>query len=441
MFLQVCPVCEHRNPRGSRFCNECGSPLQLRFCPECHAAEDVMSLECRSCGAKLPPLPVESPVPGPADVEPDGGTIWKPDAPPPGLHLADDGVVVTVHGDAGADPILEPNPDPAPEWGAMSGLELPLLSERVPEPDCGIEFAATQSLPKTKQPTVIERLHDTPPEFEAPLPPWPASQPPIAENLSASSELTAESESEIEISAEAETLVEASVAPVTYLLPEEIAIAETAEMDEFAIHLREGPWRSAISVDTDEETRLAPVLVHVPLPQKRRLSMRRIGLVVAVAVSATATVVYSARLAPGTWRPAPAPTAAPTQVPGVNPVQRAAGAVQPAAGLTAAVPAGSAANSIKASPSAPPAATATEEKREKVQSTLPASSAGTETPGTVAAQHDPARRPTPAPAATREAVAPPVAQVRPAPVEKPRPCTPAIAALGLCTLESNQEGK
>src|SRR5262249_28351839 len=56
MFLQVCPVCEHRNPRGSRFCNECGSPLQLRFCPACHAAEDVMSLECRSCGEKLPLL-------------------------------------------------------------------------------------------------------------------------------------------------------------------------------------------------------------------------------------------------------------------------------------------------------------------------------------------------------------------------------------------------
>lgn len=54
MYLHVCPVCEHRNPRGSRFCNECGSPLQLRFCPACHAAADVLELKCHACGAKLP---------------------------------------------------------------------------------------------------------------------------------------------------------------------------------------------------------------------------------------------------------------------------------------------------------------------------------------------------------------------------------------------------
>src|SRR5262252_8392714 len=98
MFLQVCPVCEHRNPRGSRFCNECGSPLQLRFCPACHGAEDVMALECRSCGEKLPPVPLAESPPILVDVDPAAQNIWKSDAPPPGLHLSNDGVVVTVHG-------------------------------------------------------------------------------------------------------------------------------------------------------------------------------------------------------------------------------------------------------------------------------------------------------------------------------------------------------
>ena len=54
MYLHVCPVCEHRNARGSRFCNECGAPLQLRFCPACHAAADVLDLKCLACGATLP---------------------------------------------------------------------------------------------------------------------------------------------------------------------------------------------------------------------------------------------------------------------------------------------------------------------------------------------------------------------------------------------------
>ena len=54
MYLHVCPVCTHRNVRGSRFCNECGAPLQLRFCPACHAAADVLDLKCAACGATLP---------------------------------------------------------------------------------------------------------------------------------------------------------------------------------------------------------------------------------------------------------------------------------------------------------------------------------------------------------------------------------------------------
>src|ERR1700752_1468002 len=104
MFLQLCPVCEHRNPRGSRFCNECGSPLQLRFCPACHAAEDVMSLECRSCGEKLPLMALTDAA-DPAELPVNTENIWKEDAPRPVLsERMDDGVVVTVHGGAAPAP-------------------------------------------------------------------------------------------------------------------------------------------------------------------------------------------------------------------------------------------------------------------------------------------------------------------------------------------------
>ena len=51
--------------------------------------------------------------------------------------------------------------------------------------------------------------------------------------------LNAESENEIEVSAEAETLVEASVVPLTYEVPDEIAIPTTAQLDEIATQLRE----------------------------------------------------------------------------------------------------------------------------------------------------------------------------------------------------------
>src|SRR5882762_2667599 len=105
MFLQICPVCEHRNQLGSRFCNECGSPLQLRFCPACHAAEDVMSLECRTCGARLPMIVLTDEAATPAAVHPtiDSATesIWKTEtlvAARPLFEPIEDNAAVTVHG-------------------------------------------------------------------------------------------------------------------------------------------------------------------------------------------------------------------------------------------------------------------------------------------------------------------------------------------------------
>ena len=58
MSSPTCRFCEHRNPEGSKFCNECGSPLHLALCPRCEAVNNMSAEQCFQCGASLlPPLP------------------------------------------------------------------------------------------------------------------------------------------------------------------------------------------------------------------------------------------------------------------------------------------------------------------------------------------------------------------------------------------------
>jgi hypothetical protein len=46
-----CRFCSHRNPEGSKFCNECGSPLNLVPCAQCEAINNVADEHCTTCGA------------------------------------------------------------------------------------------------------------------------------------------------------------------------------------------------------------------------------------------------------------------------------------------------------------------------------------------------------------------------------------------------------
>jgi len=55
-----CPFCEHRNPAGAKFCNECGSPLHLTPCGDCGAVNNVTDTHCWRCSGLL--LPLHSPV-------------------------------------------------------------------------------------------------------------------------------------------------------------------------------------------------------------------------------------------------------------------------------------------------------------------------------------------------------------------------------------------
>ena len=53
MASLTCSFCNHANPAGARFCNECGSGLGLRPCPRCDAINDVGASYCHQCGALL----------------------------------------------------------------------------------------------------------------------------------------------------------------------------------------------------------------------------------------------------------------------------------------------------------------------------------------------------------------------------------------------------
>lgn len=53
MFSLSCSFCTHRNPEGSKFCNECGSPLNLAPCPRCEAINNLSDEQCAQCGASL----------------------------------------------------------------------------------------------------------------------------------------------------------------------------------------------------------------------------------------------------------------------------------------------------------------------------------------------------------------------------------------------------
>jgi hypothetical protein len=260
--------------------------------------------------------------------------------------------------------------------------------------------------------------------------------------------LTAETENEIEVSAEAETLVEASVVPLTYEAPEEIAVPTTARIDELAAQLREGAWRSALA-DDGSGTALAPALIRAAPVPARRLSLHRVGLVIA-AVGVAVVALYSVRIAPGTSTlaiQATAQQAQPPAAPAPRPADAPATATGPAA---AAVPATAAAPRV----AVPTAATRSITPPEPAATTAPLvdppeakKSANVEPPAAKRAEPPvaenkpaPERRAAPAPRTETIAPAPP-AQARQLPADVSRPCTPAIAALGLCTLEASQEGK
>lgn len=49
----LCSFCDRINPTGAKFCNACGSPLNLKPCTTCDAVNPAAAAVCYSCGADL----------------------------------------------------------------------------------------------------------------------------------------------------------------------------------------------------------------------------------------------------------------------------------------------------------------------------------------------------------------------------------------------------
>lgn len=48
-----CPVCDHSNPAGANYCNDCGAPVHLVGCPQCDAINDRDCAFCYKCRAPM----------------------------------------------------------------------------------------------------------------------------------------------------------------------------------------------------------------------------------------------------------------------------------------------------------------------------------------------------------------------------------------------------
>ena len=124
-----CGFCAHRNPEGSKFCNECGSPLNLVPCPQCEAINNVLERQCCRCGATLSGVLTEE-VSAPVETTPEGlhgtqsafmqgGSVPialgdRPDAWPADLRARPDDAQTAVSNDPAHALAVEHPADPAP---------------------------------------------------------------------------------------------------------------------------------------------------------------------------------------------------------------------------------------------------------------------------------------------------------------------------------------
>ncbi|OQY24416.1 MAG: hypothetical protein B6I35_01715 [Anaerolineaceae bacterium 4572_32.2] len=223
--MSQCPKCGATNPRGSRFCNECGESLPMHTalrCPMCGAMNPVGNVYCDKCNARLvpmaaPPAQEEAPKPIPikgfslptilpeeqpvtdatAEIEMKGesedwlsqlraSTTEETEEPEPEVESIESGegaedwlsqLRVSAEENEGAEPISEPvEPVEIPDWLRDMG---PVSGEGEPTPS-----------PVEEQPTIVESVEREP---EAKAPDWlrdiapeeeataPEAAPPLAE--------------------------------------------------------------------------------------------------------------------------------------------------------------------------------------------------------------------------------------------------------------------
>lgn len=49
----TCPACKNQNPKGAKFCSECGKKLASNVCPKCKAKVPAKAKFCPECGTKI----------------------------------------------------------------------------------------------------------------------------------------------------------------------------------------------------------------------------------------------------------------------------------------------------------------------------------------------------------------------------------------------------
>ena len=52
-LLIVCPSCDHANPAGARYCNQCAMPVHFETCGRCEAINRRGAAKCHKCGCAL----------------------------------------------------------------------------------------------------------------------------------------------------------------------------------------------------------------------------------------------------------------------------------------------------------------------------------------------------------------------------------------------------
>lgn len=88
MSVMQCLSCDHDNPLGSKFCQECGSRLNLKLCKECEAINENAAASCHSCGKPFPVAPLHRPPQATPNKRPDGARSASASAIAVGLLMA-----------------------------------------------------------------------------------------------------------------------------------------------------------------------------------------------------------------------------------------------------------------------------------------------------------------------------------------------------------------
>jgi len=187
-----CPKCGAANPRGSRFCSECGEPLPLRTalrCPMCGTMNPVGNVYCDMCQARLIPMaaprseepereqpPVEEPSP---PIPPSEGKGERQEAEDWLGQLRASAMEEDEVPDTEEEPI---EPVEIPDWLREMGPVGPDTGMQPPEEPDFVEPRFEEQAPKAPSPVEEEAPGPLQEPAPADLPDWiRAAMPPTAE--------------------------------------------------------------------------------------------------------------------------------------------------------------------------------------------------------------------------------------------------------------------